>query len=1122
VAGVSSFGIGGTNAHAVLEEAPVTEPSGSSRPSQLLLLSARTTAALDKVTENFVEYLKTNPSSSLADIAYTLQTGRKAFQHRRMLVCQSAEDAIAALEPLDRSRIFTHYQEPAQRDVVFMFPGQGSQYANMSLELYRTEPEFREQVDRCCELLGPHLSPDLRDILYPKDGQVECASKTLEQTLIAQPALFVVEYALARLLMSWGVEPAALVGHSIGEYVAACLAGVFSLEDALALVAARGRLMQGLPGGSMMAVSLSEEELAPLLGEELSLAAVNSPSVCVVSGETEVVKDLEEQLSKKGVDCRFLHTSHAFHSKMVNPILAEFTRKAEQAGLRTPNIPILSSVTGSWSNSSDIATAGYWTKNLRQTVRFSNCVQELVKDPDRILLEVGPGKTLGTSARQHPGGSGKRLVLSTIRHPQERVSDTAFLLNALGRLWLANVDVDWAGFYKHERRRRISLPTYPFERQRYWVESSPETQGAGVARRLSEKKSDIAEWFYVPSWKRAQLPESNNGNGPSTQNLCSLVFLDEVGFGAKLVKLLQDSGQRVIVVNAGTKFHRVSDESFVINPGVKGDYHSLLRELRGGERLPDTIVHLWGVTDREERSSIADSCAFFRNIGFNSLLFLAQAIVEQLPDKPLQMKVVTNYLHEVTGEEFLSPAKAILLGPCRVIPQEHPHIQCTNVDLGDGQTVETYVQLLARELAAGTTDAIVAYRGTHRWVRVFEHVRLSKTDQAPPPLREGGVYLITGGLGGVGLVVAEYLAQSVHAKLVLISRNGLPDREKWQHWLTTHGDEDAVSRKIRAVQSIENQGAKVLVLRADVSDAAQMQAALEQAHRHFGRIHGVVHAAGVNYPGVIVEKEPEEAAAVLAPKVEGTLVLGQLLREDKLDFFALFSSLSVHVGGVKRVDYCSANAFLDAYAQKYHAENNVIAINWGTWQEVGMAVNVDVPLRLKEERERILQLGMASEEGKEAFGRILGRSYPQVIVSPSQDLTASMPRSEKIAQPLAKEETSKSSLGEPSHPRPDLSSDYVVPGNSTEQTIADIWQELLGVANIGIHDNFFELGGHSLLAPTLVARLKSAFSIELSVASLFENPTVHSLSEMIRQTGQGGPSFAESMSRGQKRKERVR
>jgi acyl transferase domain-containing protein/acyl carrier protein len=1120
-AGVSSFGIGGTNAHAVLEEAPITEASGPSRPWQLLLLSAHTTTALDKMTKNLVEHLKNNPPLSLADVAYTLQRGRKAFHQRRMLVCQSLEDAIAALESLHPRRVLTHYQEPSHRDVVFMFPGQGAQYVNMGLELYRTESEFREQIDRCCEILRPHLTPDLRDILYPGDREVENASQTLTQTFVAQAALFVIEYALAKLLMSWGVKPAVLVGHSIGEYVAACLAGVLSLEDALALVAARGRLMQGLPEGSMLAVSLSEEEIAPLLNERLSLAAVNSPSLCVVSGETEAVKDLEEELSKKDVACRLLHTSHAFHSKMMDPILVKFTREAEQADLHPPRIPILSTVTGTWTHSAEIATPGYWTRNLRQTVRFSNCVQELMKEPDRILLEVGPGKTLGTLARQHAGGSDKHIVLSTIRHPQEQNSDIAFILNTLGRLWLANAEVDWSGFYKNERRHRIPLPTYPFERQRYWVEPPEEIHTTAVTPRLSEKKADIAEWFYVPSWKRAELPENSNGSGPSARNLCSLVFLDEGGFGAKLVRLLQNSGQRATIVKAGTKFHRINEESFTINPEVKEDYYALLNELRAGERSPSTIVHLWCLTSREEELSIADSYELLRNLGFNSLLFLAQAIGEQLPNEPMQIKVISNYLHEVTGEEFLSPAKAILLGPCRVIPQEHPNIHCTNVDVGDTQPADEYAQLLVKELTAKTMDPVVAYRGTHRWVRTFECMKLGKVDHLKSRLREGGVYLITGGLGGIGLVLAEYLAQTVHAKLVLISRTGLPEREKWQHWLETHDEQDDVSQKIRKVQSIEDRGAKVLVLRADVADVNQMKAAIAQADDQFGQIHGVIHAAGIAGDGIILLKKPDAAAGVMAPKVEGTLLLGQLLHEVRLDFFVLCSALSAHLGGIGQVDYCSANAFLDAYAQRYHSEKNVISINWGTWREVGMAVNTEVPFDLKEERERNLRLGILPEEGKEAFSRILGSSHPQVIVS-SQDLTALMERSDKGGESVSVEQMTKSSLDKPTHARPDLSSVYVVPGNSTEQTIADIWQELLGVENVGIHDNFFELGGHSLLATRLVARLKSVFPVELSVASLFENPTVHSLSEMVRQ-GQGdGPSFDESRSRGQKRKERVR
>jgi NAD(P)-dependent dehydrogenase (short-subunit alcohol dehydrogenase family)/acyl carrier protein len=597
------------------------------------------------------------------------------------------------------------------------------------------------------------------------------------------------------------------------------------------------------------------------------------------------------------------------------------------------------------------------------------------------------------------------------------------------------------------------------------------------------------------------------------------VFLDEGGFGAKLVKLLQNSGQRVTVVKAGTKFHRINEESFTINPEVKEDYHDLWNELRVGGRSPSTIVHLWCLTSGEERLSIADSCEHFRNAGFNSLLFLTQAIGDQLSKEPMQIKVISNHLHEVTGEEFLSPAKAILLGPCRVIPQEHPNIQCTNVDVGGRQPADEYAQLLVNELTAKTTDAVVAYRGTHRWVRTIERMNLGKSDHFKPPLREGGVYLITGGLGGMGLVLAEYLAQSVHAKLVLISRTRLPGREEWQQWLGTHGEQDEVSRKIRKVQSIENQGAKVLALRADVADVNQMKAAIDQAHGQFGEIHGVIHAAGIAGDRMIMLlKEPDVAAGVMAPKVKGTLVLGQLLRETKLDFFVLCSSLSAQLGGIGHVDYCAANAFLDQYAQKYHSEKNVISVNWGTWQEVGMAVNAPVPFYLKEERERSLRLGILPEEGKEAFSRILGRSHPQVMVS-SEDLTAVMQTSDKSGESVAVEQMTKSSLDEPTHPRPDLSSDYVVPGNSTEQTIADIWQELLGVEKVGIHDNFFELGGHSLLATSLIARLKSAFPMELSVASLFENPTVQSLSEMVLQGHREPLSLVKGKSRGQRRRE---
>lgn len=352
---------------------------------------------------------------------------------------------------------------------------------NMGLELYQYEPTFREQVDLCSEILNPHLGFDLRQVLYPSEVRASEASEQLKQTAITQPALFVIEYALAQLWQEWGVKPQAMIGHSIGEYVAACLAGVFSLEEALSLVAARGRLMQGLPDGSMLAVPLPEQEILPLLDGNLSLAVINSPALCVVSGTTEAIVALQNELDEQGIGCRRLHTSHAFHSVMMDPILESFTERVRKVSLMPPQLPYVSNVTGTWATAAEATDPAYWAKHLRQTVRFGEGVQQFFKEPSQILLEVGPGRTLSTLAQQHPAKALEQASISSLRHPQDQRSDLAFLLTTLGRLWLAGVQVDWSGFYAHERRHRLPLPTYPFERKRYWVEAAKQPSIAACA-----------------------------------------------------------------------------------------------------------------------------------------------------------------------------------------------------------------------------------------------------------------------------------------------------------------------------------------------------------------------------------------------------------------------------------------------------------------------------------------------------------------------------------------------------------------------------------------------------------------------------------------------------------------
>lgn len=462
-AGVSSFGIGGTNVHLVLEEAPRPEPNDDDNQSQLLVLSARTETALDAAMSRLAAHLSQYADLSLADLAYTLQVGRKQFEHRSTLVCSSVEEARRTLEQRDQNLLLSSQEVSQDSQIAFMFSGQGAQYVNMGRELYRCEPRFREQIDLCASLLRPHLGLNLREALYPESPN-EQTSATLDQTFLTQPALFAIEYALARLLMEIGLKPRAMIGHSIGEYVAACLAGVFSLEDALLLVAARGRLIQKLGTGAMLTVPLPESETRSLLGAELSLAAVNSPSVCAVSGPIDAIERLEQQLINKGVQSRRLRTSHAFHSRMMEPAVGELEAEVARVKLNPPTLRYVSNLTGDWITEAEATDPAYWARHMRETVRFAGGLAVLLKGFEGVLLEVGPGHGLTTLAKQQGA-----YAVASMRAPKVEKSDIEVFLQTLGTLWLKGAPIDWAAFNRNTGGRRVSLPAYPFERKRYWL-----------------------------------------------------------------------------------------------------------------------------------------------------------------------------------------------------------------------------------------------------------------------------------------------------------------------------------------------------------------------------------------------------------------------------------------------------------------------------------------------------------------------------------------------------------------------------------------------------------------------------------------------------------------------------
>lgn len=920
-AAVNSLGVGGTNAFVVLEEAPAALPSSESREHKLILLSARTKTALDTATSNLADHLRES-QDDLADVAYTLQVGRRAFAERRAVVARSSGEAADLLDAAG-DVLVTGTASDQSPTVAFMFAGGGAQYPGMCRGLYESEPVFRDAVDECLAHVQPLLDTDLRALLFPAaDADADALRATLERPSLALPALFTMQYAQALLWRSWGIEPQAMIGHSMGEYTAACIAGVFTVRDALSIVAMRGRLFEQLPEGGMLSVPMAPDQLLPHLTPDLSIAAVNGPELCVASGPNGPLAELQARLEALDVECRRVHISVAAHSSMLEPILKPFGEFLRTIRFSAPQLPVASNLSGAWLTAEEAMDPDYWVRHLRNTVRFSEGLELLLDEPSRVLLEVGPGRTLATLARIHPSRAATQPVFNSVRHPDEPVHDQAFMLGVLGGLWVAGMEIDWRAFHGDEQRSKVPLPTYPFERRRYWIDAPARgavTQAADPAAR----RADTSEWLSEVVWRRAPLATREVEAAGSV-----LLFAPATPTGELLATQFRDAGVDVQVVVPGGSY--VDGPVRAIRTGEPADYARLLRELKSKGHEPSRIVHAWTM------DGPADAAAACEH-GFYSLLHLAQALGEN-DVSAARVLVVTSGTQEVGGEGVAAPARAVVLGPARVMPKEYPGVTCRTIDIdgasGAASLPPRLADRLLDELADAADDDLVAYRGVHRFAQSVEPARFP--DRAPA-LRREGVYLVTGGLGGMALEIVKDLVRRVDARLVLVSRSGLPPEAEWDGILAA-SPESAVAARIAAVRQLRGLGAEVLVVAADTTNRTQMQAAIAAGDAHFGTIHGVIHAAGVLDDGLMQLRTREQAARVLAPKVEGTLLLDELFRGRPLDFIALFSSVSAFAGLAGQADYTAASAFLDAFAQQRTARDGslTISVGWSAWRDVGM------------------------------------------------------------------------------------------------------------------------------------------------------------------------------------------
>ncbi|WP_336692614.1 type I polyketide synthase [Delftia acidovorans] len=1107
-AGVSAFGIGGTNVHVVLQEAAAA-PSTSAgtqadaaRGWHVLPLSARSPRALDEAARRLAAHLQQAGSGlSLDDVAHTLQQGRRAFGHRRAVVAHGMGMAVEGLQLVAGPAVQATEvpaQTPAQvPGVVFLFPGGGVQHANMGLDLYRSEHVFRQEVDRCCDLLQAETGWDLRRWLFPAPGDEVEADAALSAMDKAQPALFVVGYALARLWMARGVQPVSMLGHSLGEYVAACLAGVFELPHALRIVAARGRLLQSLPQGAMTSVPLAEAELQPLLDAGCDLGAVNGERLCVLSGPLAAIEAAEEALRVRDITARRLHIAVASHSAMTEPLMAQLEQVVASAPRHAPRLAFISSVTGQPVTPEQAMSPAYWARHLRDTVRFADGLDGLLRVPGRGVLEVGPGEALTALVRQHPRAATAAGIWPSQAHPQQTARSAQQMAQATAGLWCAGVDIDWTACRGGRPGRRVPLPTYAFQRRSFWVQAAGQG-GDALKATGSAGPSGLAGPsgpFYAAAWQRSPLQLAAGTATAAAQ--VALVFGDGSATAEALVHALRAQGTDVVCVEAGAAPACLAPGRHAVRPGERSDCEALLDAVQAQLGPVDAIYHLWAM-DTAAPASLER--------GFHSVLALAQALEARAhgdgaPRERRLLLVAAGGSEDVTGLEALNPEMAAVFPLCKAIGQECPSIDCRFVDVVQAGSPAMQARL-ARQLldearaphGLRMADTAIALRGPHRWRKTYEPLRWR--DAEAPRLRRQGVYLITGGLGGVGLALARHLAAHWQASLVLVGRTALPARSQWEALAADEAQPRTLRQQLLQLLALEAEGAQVLTLAADVADAAQMQAALAQARQRFGALHGVVHAAGHADSGMLATRTRDSVERVFAPKLRGTRLLLDLLGTQVLDFVLLCSSISSLTAGLGKSDYAAANACMDALAALASRQRAwpVISVDWDAWRDLGMAAGMHIPEGI----------GWSGPEAAAVFERIVNGDVPHQVVISTTDLQQRLGEidaglvdalAESAAEAFA--EPADGSQARRAHPRPALQNAYVAAEGELQQALAALWTDMLGIAPVGVDDNLFELGGDSLLAIQILARVKKSFGVELHPAAFFKAPTVGELAVLV-------------------------
>lgn len=929
---VNSFGVGGTNACVILEEPPLPKKPLKKEQYDTLLISAHNKNSFDKYCHDIKNLLEHQPKICLNQLAHTSRTSRAPMKYKGVFSFKGYSDLLAKIEKSSPVKQITS----ENKELVFMFPGQGNQFVNMGLELYQNIPEFKECVDYCSNLIKPFIGIDIRNVIFPSEGNYEKSREKIEDTYITQPAIFIISYALANTLQNYGIKPDKLIGHSVGEYVAAVISGVMSLEDALKSVAFRGKLVFGLPQGSMLAVLMSEEDLLKILPKELSIAVINSPELVVVSGETKHIESFGEKLKNEKVFNKKLSTSHAFHSKMMEPCLEEYRNFFKTVSLQEPIIPIISTVTGNFLSNSEAQSVEYWVNHVIDPVRFGNAADQLLVNESTIFFECGPGQSLESAIKRRLNKDLKHIVISTLNQNEDAVIS---MNNALGKLWVENVFVDFDTRFNSDHLQKIPFPLLPFNRKSYMVDFSSNLTKTVLGENL--KTPIIENWYYNPTWKKTNaidfLPRVKKEKEVTIEKW--IVFLDSE-LSESILQNLKEQKKNCYTVCKGEQYNE-DGKIFTINPNQKDDYAQVFESIIEDD-ITLNVIYSWSFSETEKLS--LENVEEILNNNFYNILHLQQGIISNNITDNTRIVSLINNGFDVIGSGNIKPEKNLSIGPTKVLFKEHLGISTLLINITSikQEEISKLAAQIIKEVSNETDENIISYTGLNRWSQTFEQIKIPN-DNNYKLIKDKGVYVITGGSGGIGRVLTKLIAKQVKgATIIWTGRRVFPKRKDWQKILEKKESDIVLKEKIKTIQEVENLGSKVAYYDVEVLDFNKMKQTFNAVEDEFGPINGVIHSAGVAGGGVVYSMSREKMEPVINPKVHGTLILKELLKDRDIDFIHLYSSITAILGEIGRVDYISGNSFMDACANSkgfLHKTASVTSINWGQWGLVGMAAD---------------------------------------------------------------------------------------------------------------------------------------------------------------------------------------